>query len=317
METIEVIDPTELSVLAVEAALRNLLLAGVAKHLVRLKGISEKWVGSPGWFLWFDDLPGAFLVELTGAVNNNPSDQRRQVFSRLYSRFRIKHYPAGKAEDPSFISLSAEEKRVRLSDVFDSTGTPLADLQDKIDEHFFVAGNICMSMGDGELHYFCACPNGSGRQACEYSDCCRPAEGTAAILSTLGFDSREKNWENTWNILDRLLLSFCYANKSEIASASLYQAKPDIPLLENLLSGLLSSRQRPADHQYIISGRSTLAAREPRHDITAGKSGLKQLAFCNGKPGQSQYSRWFNPLWWEIGSSEIEKEHVHFGCAHD
>jgi hypothetical protein len=313
MKTIKLIDPIELSVLAVEAALRNLLLTGVAKHLVRLAGISEKWVGRPGWFLWFDNLPGAFLVELTGALNSESSDKG----SGLFSRFRIKHYPAGKAEDPSFMALSADEKRARMSDMFDDTGTPVVDMQDKIGDYFFVSGNICMNTDGGRLHYFCACSKEGGVRFCEYSDCCRQGGTASALLSMTGYKGGGGNWESTWNVLDRLLLSFCCANKSEIASAALYRARPNISLLENLLAGLLMPQSGQAGRGYVICGKSTVAAKAGLQHIRARTFDLEQVAFCDGNPGQSEYSMWFNPLWWEIGSAELEKEHVHFGCAHE
>ena len=112
-------DPVE-SLLKIWDSAFRLVVPGPGLNLVGLRSISEKQVGAPGWYLWFEDRPGAYLLEFAevGVFEPDSKPKERQY---VKGHYRIKFYP-DHDDIESLRCLSAYEQVVRESDYFDKTG---------------------------------------------------------------------------------------------------------------------------------------------------------------------------------------------------
>jgi len=205
-------DPVEELLKIFDGAFR-LVVPGPGRKIVELKSISEKQDGLLGWYMWFDDYPGAYLFELAGAEAKGtksklPMSSRRAV----QGVFSIKYYP----DITDILSLSffsAAEQNMRQGVCFDNTGTPDFEKGGEIPPLFFQIGTIEVGIqAESEkftLHLSVPdqwlVPTTEANslhqqpEMFEKRDCSNPA------------------WNWSWFLMDRLILILClaYSTKPE------------------------------------------------------------------------------------------------------
>jgi hypothetical protein len=137
-----------------------------AKKQVGLNHVSHMWdQHRPYWYLWFDDCPGVYKMELQNSRTAKGYD--------WLALFTIKYYPT--ETEPSFNKLSTLEKLCRTSDMFHSlpsygvcdcpcqglhpghghkmhaaqnTGAPDVTSHDIIPAGFFYAGDVRIAFNE-------------------------------------------------------------------------------------------------------------------------------------------------------------------------
>ncbi|MBI2354663.1 MAG: hypothetical protein HYV06_06500 [Deltaproteobacteria bacterium] len=101
--------------------------------------LSQVWIEVPAWYLWLHDVPGAFMLEALHAdllVHEGVSYDS--------ARFTLRWFPP---LDSGLLSLfSVEERCLRSSVLFDSTGTPLYEQLTLIRGGYFECAHL-------ELHF--------------------------------------------------------------------------------------------------------------------------------------------------------------------
>ena len=139
-------DPVSTVSGVIDTALRTIVPNEAARQLLRLKGVSEKIVGLPGWYFWFSDFPGAFQLELMRAETGSPISS---VSGRMQTEgsFRIKFYPLP-TDRTLFNTFSAYERLIRETEYFDSTGTPEISMIDDLPETLFCVGNLDQTVSE-------------------------------------------------------------------------------------------------------------------------------------------------------------------------
>jgi hypothetical protein len=143
------------------------LADGKIKKQVGLNHVSHMWdLNRPYWYLWFNDCPGVYKMELRNSKTAKGYD--------WIAAFTIKYYPA--ETEPSFGKLSTLEQLCRTSEMFDSppsygvcdcpcqglhhpghahkipaaqnTGTPHVTSHDIIPAEFFYAGDMWIAFNE-------------------------------------------------------------------------------------------------------------------------------------------------------------------------
>ena len=110
-----------------------------ARKKMRLTGISQPILPQATvWYLWREDFPGVFALELGEA---DLHEARIGTRPGPRGRFWVKYYPAME-NDSFFDGLSLQEQAIRMSPLFDETGTPNLDSWEEIPEAAFVVGYI-------------------------------------------------------------------------------------------------------------------------------------------------------------------------------
>lgn len=218
-------DPVEDLLKIFDAAFR-IVVPGPGRQTVGLKSISEKQNGAPGWYLWFEDSPGAYLLELADAgakaAKGDAPALYREAVQGLY---RIKYYPD--AEDASSLSLfSATEQAFRASDCFDRTGTPDFERGDGIPDTLFQIGTIEAGLSaDGRG--FVLRLGAPDRWVTLMVDglAATDEQGDIHCLRAAGEKDRDvPAWQWSWLLIDRLVLTLCLAYSSQPRQVALHDA---------------------------------------------------------------------------------------------
>jgi hypothetical protein len=218
-------DPVEDLLKVFDAAFR-LVVPGPGRQIIGLKSISEKQNGAPGWYLWFEDRPGAFLLEIADAGTRAAKDDRPALHREaVQGGYRIKYYPD--IEDPSSLVLfSASEQAFRGSDCFDETGTPDFERGGEIPDTFFLIGAIeaglsadtqglVLRLGTSDRWVTWTVEGVSATDE----------EGEAHHLRAAGEKDRDvPAWDWAWFLMDRLVLTLCLAYASQPRQVALYDA---------------------------------------------------------------------------------------------
>ncbi len=218
-------DPVEELLKIFDVAFR-LVVPGPGRQVVGLKSISEKQNGAPGWYLWFEDCPGAYLLELADAGTRSETAGKPAVTREaVQGSFRIKYYPD--LSDPSSLSLfSASEQLFRRSDCFDETGTPDFERGGEIPDSFFQMATIEAALsadGRGFVLRLDA-PERWVTWAVEGVSA-TDEQGNLHHLRAPGEKDRDiPAWKWSWFLMDRLVQTLCLAHFSEPWHVALYEA---------------------------------------------------------------------------------------------
>ena len=282
----------------------RLVMPGPGRGIVGFKGISEKLRGAPGWYLWFEDRPGAYLLELVEAENIAETVNGR---SGARGTFWIKYYPA--VDDlRSFNALAGNERAIRTGGAFDDTGTPDFDRGCDIPEASFLIGAIEATLAaDGDrfsLHMeapdrwlsFITEQNGAG------------AAGKA------GRDRDLPAWDWSWFLLDRLILTLCLGYGTVPRRVSLNEEPGHSFHLETDGTTLAVRddriRGRRLRASFSISGDNSEAccpchAHQHAGGVDSREDSPGRLLFtCEREPSEGH--PWVSPRWWHIRESHAD-----------
>ena len=112
------------------------------KQDLGIEGVSQIWAERPAWYFWICGAPGAYQFQL--------EDAAEAAGGGVQGMFSIKCYPY--THTAAYRGLSAEERDLLESDLFDHTGTPAAEARERISENLFnVAVFECRLGSDGQL----------------------------------------------------------------------------------------------------------------------------------------------------------------------
>ncbi len=105
------------------------------RRMLGLQGISQIWSSNPQWYFWLQDAPGTYCLSfMEGDVVHADGND-------LYEgRFALKCYPH--VDTAGYAGYAAEERLLRWSDHFDSTGTPCFESAATLSNSLFVIGSI-------------------------------------------------------------------------------------------------------------------------------------------------------------------------------
>jgi hypothetical protein len=307
-------DPVEELLRVIDAAFR-LIVPGPGRRIIGLKAISEKQTGAPGWYLWFEDRPGVYLLELidagTWAAKGNRHASHREAVRGLY---RIKYYPD--IADPSSLSLfSASEQAFRCGGCFDGTGTPDFERGEEIPDHLFQIGMIEAALpahGKG-LVLRLGAPDRWATWDAE-GTASTGEQGSVHSLRAAGEENRDvPAWQWSWFLMDRLILTLCLAYASEPRQVALYgatarafrihpggvsKAVPDEAIGQRWLSISFRLHDGPAS----CTGSLSPLSEDPSLLLEAPPG--KRLVSLRQEPVRPR--PWVSSAWWHVRESHMD-----------
>lgn len=107
------------------------------RHELGIRHLSQVWTELPSWYIWLDDTPGAFMLELRSGAHFNTNGISYQGSVGV-----IRYFPPADCTD----TLSIEEATLLQSASFDQTGTPIWE------ELATIGGSGLFVVGTFELH---------------------------------------------------------------------------------------------------------------------------------------------------------------------
>ena len=103
-------------------------------HELGVKHLSQVWAELPSWYIWLDDTPGAFMLELRGGADFIANGCNYQGAAGV-----IRYFPPAGCTD----ALNSEEKTLLQSAAFDQTNTPIwEELAQIVGSGLFVVGTF-------------------------------------------------------------------------------------------------------------------------------------------------------------------------------
>ncbi len=191
--------PFGLAYQAVEALLMALFPDGNARRAIGFRQISRLVDDHLAWYLWTDDRPGAYLVELSESSGWDAWG------APVRADLLVRYYPH--PEEAAFATYSPVERRLRTSALFDGTGTPTLRGRAEIDPALFLAGVLRLS----------SLPSVSGLVLAllaqsEWREVVERPDGPHVLRRVPG-------WDLSFPLFDKLVLAQAYVNHLVPAAA--------------------------------------------------------------------------------------------------
>lgn len=273
MTPIQNIDPYLAVYAAFDSVFRMVFPMPEARRMLGFKAISERREEPCGWFLWFDECPGVYSMELALAEHMDDGDARGSV-----GIFVLKYYPG--LDDPCLASCLHDELVLRRSDVFDHTGTPTLDGMRCIGEDQFVIGFLDVMAWHG----------GGG-----YEFRLRSTE--ASNYDPLSEDVPERDgrspvWRLSWQLVDKLITAFCNHYRLPPADVAVQRQDGAVPRTRYMLSACLGCHGVLDELLPLLK-----IQRLTPHEL----AGFVQ-----------DFDRWINPDWWLAANFRFNTEGVDF-----
>jgi len=298
---------------------RVIIPSDSARSFFKIKGLSEKLSGDPGWYLWFEDRPGVYLLELVEARSPQrfAAEENSYALKNCFSgHFQIKYFPSV-CDTEMFEKFSLSEQLVRNSDCFDVTGTPTFEASLKINDTLFFVGTLdVMQSPDKEFtEFFLSAPDHWVTRHLEGLEMVGKNGSNVVILAPGEIDREAPTWELSWYLLDKLITIFCNVNKTvpvctaifekegksfEIDRNKIVSEKPEPTIKERSLVAAFMAADKACKAVFDID---ECIAQLKSHDFVSG-----ELLTCVQKGQPIRDRAWINSGWWHAHHIDISLE---------
>ena len=327
MESVRHIDPVSNLQHLIDKIFRTIFPNEEARRFFHFAGLSEKISSEPGWYLWFSDIPGVYLLDLNDArvleEDALEPDSLKKEGYVLSGSFVIKYFP-NLNDDKYLLSFSEEERKIRSSLLFDRTGTPTLKGSDEIPFSFFQVGllNILFDIKSKRLEISLLAPDRwmamQNQELEKYLDQVDDIE-----IPIAGAGDREvPAWELSFFLVDRLINGLGYTYKTKPQCVHVFQR-------ESPLSGIqqedeVYQESTSPSKEIILFGSFSipddlLGTEKEEFDIDQYRANLEGWGNLNGwkllecqRTPLKDPQPWINPAWWEAANIEINQKDVTF-----
>jgi hypothetical protein len=309
-------DPTLNVQLLIDHVFRILMPSESGRHHFRIKGISERWIGPPAWYLWFDDFPGSFLLEIREAclLPEVPVQQGQASGNPAVSRgiLGIKYYPDIN-DQQALRGFSRAERELRTSDCFDETGTPDFDHVRNIPDTFFDIGAMEVLVGEGRRFAVLSLHAPSVWQVYKID---KRTTSTSHTVFQKALDREVPSWFWSWFLFDRLFAAFCFVYKVIPVYVDLLEQDGKIFIVDHenhladqkdpnvtlrslwggfLLPDELFSEHKESRNHLFFLRQQILNADHLGH--------TRHILECFEMPRETL--PWINPGWWQLNAAHL------------
>ena len=313
------LDPVTEIYSVLDSVFRVVIPSESARKLFAIKGISEKCSGDLGWYLWFEDKPGAYLLELVEAESRK-TENGCDAPCLLSGYFQVKYYP-DISDDELFETFSFSEQAARMSRLFDKSGTPAFEAESEMNESLFVTGRLDVSrspIGDF-VELVLSAPD---RWVTSHSRGLRIKDQRGADTEVLRAGETDRDvpaWELSWWLFDKLISAFCYAKRTEPSAVSVFEGTGKAFEIDGSHIVAKESKKktiREITSAVVFSLREQRDEQEPfdldRYIASLGaRESLKKAVLIDLQTGLPTRDRqWINRQWWQFGQEEVMREDI-------
>jgi hypothetical protein len=320
MESVLHIDPISNLQHLIDKIFRTIFPNEEARRFFHFSGLSEKISSEPGWYLWFSNVPGVYLLDLKDAQvlqEDGPGTAfpEKEGYA-LSGCFVIKYFP-NLNDDKYFMSFSEEERKIRASLLFDHTGTPTLEGNDEIPSPFFQVGllNILFDRERKRLDLSLLAQDRSMAVQNHQVDC--------REMPTVEMGDREvPAWGLSFFLVDRLINGLGYTYKTKPQCVHVFQR-------ERPASGIqeedeVYQESISPSKEFILFGSfpipdDLLGTGKEDFNIDQYNANLEEWGNLNGwkllecqRTPSKDPQLWINPGWWEAANIEITQKDVTF-----
>jgi len=318
-EALPHIDPvTEIQAIF-DSIFRIIIPSDSARSFFGIKGISEKLTGSPGWYLWFEDRPGAYLLELVEAESPQKGTEQESSYSlkKLFSgHYQIKYFP--EVSDSQLLEkFSLSEQIVRASDFFDTTGTPTFEASTEIHDTLFLVGSldVLQSPDKSFTQFFLNAPDHWVTRHLKGFELITEDGSEVMAIPPGENDRNAPAWQLSWWLVDRLITLFCFVRKTPPLCAAVFEKegkvfeidrdksiaeKPEPTIKELKLATVFMVSDKTGEVNFDVDG---YIAQLREHGFFRGAS---LIDIQKGKPAINR--DWINSRWWHASHFDVSLE---------
>jgi hypothetical protein len=180
------------------------------QHAIGLKAVSQVWGEQPAWYLWIENVPGAFALQLAHAATDQTGHEQWG-----HGIFVIKHYPHPRSE--AFNNFSFQEQCFVRSQYFDQTQTPRFEYKEEIPATLFNVATMEYLTGpnDGPALFRLESLDRM-RVSCNQQSSQKYAMlGQNRLFKRGETDRNVPGWELGFTLFDRLLSLYSFYSKTK------------------------------------------------------------------------------------------------------
>ena len=276
--------------------------------------------GFPGWYLWFSDRSGAFLLRVLTGCDVPTTESNFNLETVQGIRLGVFYYPH--IEEKDFEGFSWPEKILRCSDYFDQTGTPTSEGRKEIPSSFFLVGQIDIRLCSMRCYLELECS--ALERWRDYRVGGLHVRGPSGdLLEVVAAGDRDRDvpgWELTHFLMDKLVLGICFQQRltpiavlvsKEEGFASYLQENQQI---EQRIEPGISEMNLSIGLSASPGGDSTICRRD--YAAAAQRLGRELIDFMTGgSPPPDKRRLWINPEWWQAKNEPFEPATI-CGCCH-
>jgi hypothetical protein len=279
--------------------------------------------GQPGWYLWFADRQGAFLLRsFTGyPVLHHESPFTHEPVRGV--RLGVFYYP--KLEEAVFDCFSWPEKILRCTDCFDPTGTPTAQRRAEIPEAYFLVGHVDIRFIPSRrfLEVECTALERWRDYRIGGLHLRDPSGDLLEVVPAGGRDRDIPGWELTRFLTDKLVLGICF-NRRLAPMAVLVSRRDGIACYLHENRQVEQRIEPEISEMKLVIGLTEPGCGEGAIDFrgyataTQQRIGGELVDFVLGGTALPvKGSLWINPDWWQAQNEPFEPGNGCGCCHHD
>ncbi len=279
--------------------------------------------GLPGWYLWFQGKQGSFKLELLGNLPD-PEDPRNAFTEEpiIGSQMVIRYYPS--EEESILDSYSCYEQMVRLSSLFDHTGTPTVEGTDHIRDSFFTVGflNVRTDLSRSFLELECVAPERWIDYRSEGVYLKNGQESEFEAVPPGGLDRDVPGWVLSHQLFDKIMLGLGYVYRASPISVFLSKERAFTFTIDGNNRVTKQDAAELSQFHLIVAfetSRTEAAKIGPQLYKESVRRGL-QLANLKllGEWDQPPFkANWINPDWWWTKEMTFSGPTAFHCCGHD
>jgi len=353
-ELVPLVDPVENVFTLFDGIFRMVFPNHSARRYFGLKAISWKLTGAPGWFLWFVEKAGAYLVEVVDGIvdlaagcsepDRRPSGDTFEVSPRATGQnsplsgdqfptsragLRIRYFPDPADPNDCFEDFSVHEQIARLSGIFDDSGTPSFEGLERLHDGSFVVGGIACVLAAGG-NYLEAAVSAPERWITSHSEglFITEIDGQAHEVVPPGQPDRDvPAWHLSWFLFEKLISCVCFVRATYPASVRLYRTTGSFMEGEGSGNAMEQSSLSPGGYRLDLSFRIEGPGRE---DTAVGAPYLERplpetvevghdavLIYASEEEPRKD-NPWVNRQWWHASDHGLLNHGVECCCGrHD
>lgn len=286
--------------------------------------------GFPGWHLWFDGKPGAYQLELVEEEFIEHKTENAEIRLPVRGRFVVRYFPD--EEEHVFNTFSCYEQMLRISSLFDNTGTPTPQGREQLHPSYFTIGYVDVRTNQDRdiLELECFAPQRWRDIRVDGLLLKNDEENEYEAVHPGDIDRNVPGWELCFFLFDKLFSGFCHVYKQPPVFVALAKTNGKVFMID-AHNNVEEKETRDFSQVYLVASMKLIHGTEGKPadkvdkvDTERSSCQVRDLLESYGSYEIRIYEtpdpdcgQWINPQWWDMGGLHFHGEEEEHCCYHD
>ena len=315
----EHIDPITSVEILFNEVFQHVFQNGAAREYLGFSQISQIFSaeGFPGWYLWFNDIKGAYSIAITDEYVNSAAEDSKNIRQRdavNAVQLVLRYFPH--IDDEILKHFSRAEQIFRLGTHFDATGTPTFDGAREMHESFYTIGHMTISLNQSDNFIDFSC-RASERWRNYRLDDLALSDFTGAKNQKLPPDSLDRDvegWNLSRHVFDKIVSAYIFL----IQWPPSFIGASACPSIEYLIDKSDTIREIKNEHLMEFSLLVSFSTNGNVGDAEKTLSSEAKNLLGIWSDSVSIPAEWHNQLWWKISDHHFHDDNCYLcSCYHE